>query len=472
MKRYDYTIVGGGAAGFSAAIKLSELTEGKASIALVNYGKLGGTCVNVGCVPSKYLIEAAKLYHEGRESRFPGIGVSTRLDFKALMNDLRRFVAQLRSEKYEQVLQHYGNVEVFHGKASFTSSGALQIAADGQQLEVGAEKYLIATGSRPVPPPIEGINKAGYLDSDRIWSLEEQPESMLVIGAGAIGLEIGQAMLRLGTKIHLVEVMDRILPGAEPEISDTLYRVLKQEGMDIHLKTRIARIATDNGRKRVSILTHEGEKSIIVDEVLAAAGRRANTEYLNLDKVGVELDGRGFVKVDDGMRTSNPRIYAAGDVISKKLMLETLSAREGVVAAINMTGGHAAIDYSAVPVVTFTEPQAAFVGMSEQEVSEKYGACSCRVLKMEDVPKARITRNTEGLIKIVIHPYTGKIAGVHALSANAAEYIIAAAYMLKTGQRVEDVIDTIHVFPSFAEAMKLAATAFTRPVEFMPCCME
>jgi len=471
-RQYDYAIIGAGAAGFSAAVKLSELSDGKAEIALVSGGEIGGTCVNVGCVPSKYLIEAAKLYFETKRKRFSSIDVSTKLDFKRLMNDLRSMVSSLRKEKYEDVLKHYGNVELFYGKARFEDINSLKISRESGEMVIKAEKYLVATGSRPHPPPIEGLKESKYLDSDKIWKLEEQPESMLVIGGGAIGLEIGQAMNRLGTKVIIVEALDRILPPAEPEISTALRDTLVEEGVEIYTKARISKIYQANGRKKATILTHTGERVVEAEEILVTTGRKPNTDELGLENVNVELDSRGFIKTDKTMKTSNPRIYAAGDVVAKNLMLETLSAREGVIAAINMAGGHAEMDYSAVPVVTFTEPQAASVGLTERELMERLKVCSCRVVEIENVSKAKLTNEKRGLAKLVINPHDKRIVGIHILSPNASEYILAGVVMIRAGYTVDDVMDTIHVFPSFAESLKLAATAFIRPITAMPCCME
>ncbi len=473
LRSFDYVIIGAGAAGFSASVKLSELTEAKASIALINGGILGGTCVNVGCVPSKYLIEAAKLYYEGRRKRIKSVEVSTKVDFTSLMHSLRETVTTLRFEKYEKILQHYPDVELISGKAEFTGPDTLKIKNSEGDIEVKAEKHiLVATGSRPYPPPIPGIEKTNYLDSDKIWNLDEQPVDMLILGGGAIGLEIGQAMQRLGTRVTLVEVLDRILPTAEPDISNELLSILREEGMEIRTKTRVIEIIQKNGRKEAKLVSNRGEEKITVDEILVATGRRANTDSLHLEKAGIDTDERGFIKVNNRMRTTNPRIFAAGDVVSKTLMLETLSAREGVVAAINMAGGEAEIDYSATPVVVFTEPQVASVGLTESEVMRRYKACACRVVHMKDLAKASVTGEGRGLAKLVIHPHTKEILGFHALSPNASEYILAAAEAVRRKATVYDLLDMIHVFPAYSEALKLSAVAFLRPVGLMPCCME
>ncbi len=472
MKRYDFVIIGGGAAGFAAAVRLWELTEGKSSIAMVNYGMIGGTCVNVGCVPSKYLIEAAKQYYESRHSRFDGVEVlGARLDFGILMDGLRRLIDSMRSGKYEKVLDHY-NIELIRGKASFKSQEVIVVENDGRIEELSGKVFLLATGSSPLIPRIEGLTDIPYLTTDNIWNLKELPDSLLVIGGGSVGLELGQAFSRLGCNVTIVEALGRVLAVAEPEISEMLGNVLRNEGVRILTKSRVSRLRRKDESVEAEVISHKGVETMTFDKVLVAVGRLPNTSGLGLEKLGVELDGRGFVKVDEFMRTSNPRIYAAGDVISKRFMLETLSAREGVVAAENMAGRKIRMDYSAVPTVTFTEPQAAWVGLTEEEVMKKYRACACRVIKFTDVPKALLTGYTDGVLKIVIEPKTHRILGVHILSHNAAEYVVAAAHLIRTGQTIEGLLDTIHVFPTLAEAMKLAAIAFKRPIKAMPCCME
>jgi len=473
MLKYDFVIVGGGAAGFSAAIKASELSGGGMSILMVSAGRLGGTCVNVGCVPSKYLIEAAKHYHLSRKVLFHGITPrGAELDFGRLMTSLRDFVNIMQAEKYENVLKHYGNVEVVRGKAWFASPKTVVVDVEGARRVIEFGKALIATGSHPSIPNIPGLNKVGYYTTDTIWGLDKLPEEMLLVGGGAVGLEIGQALQRLGTKVTLVEVLDRILPSMEPEISLMLAEILSNEGMRILTKARIVEFDRDGGYGHATAVTNEGRESVEFDTLLIATGRTPNTDGLFLEKAGVEVDGRGAVKVDSMMRTSNPKIYAAGDCVSKPFMLETLSAREGAVAASNVVEeGSATMSYDSVPLVVFTEPQVGSVGLTEREVVKRFGACSCRIVGLDMVAKARMADGV-GLAKLVVKPDDGKVLGFHVLSTNAAEYITEAALYIKHGRKFNDIIDTLHVFPTYAEAIKLTAQAFLRPIEKMSCCVE
>lgn len=473
MARYDLAIIGGGAAGFAAAIKASELSDGKMSIVMVSAGRLGGTCVNVGCVPSKYLIEAAKHYHYCRTPLFDGVRPrGADLDFGSLMDSLHRFVDSLREEKYERVLSHYENVELVEGRASFTSTHKLAVDTGGGSREIEFSKALIATGSHPAIPNIPGLEEVGYHTTDTIWGLKSLPESILLVGGGAVGLEIGQALQRLGCQVTLVEVLDRVLPMMEPQISKRLAEILAAEGMKIITKARVTEVSRNGGHGRATVVTNEGRQTIEFETILLGTGRTPNTAGLGLERVGVSVDNRGFIKVDKMMRTSTPNIYAAGDCVAKPLMLETLSAREGAVAASNIVReGSASMDYTAVPVVVFTEPQVGSVGLTEKEVVERFGACSCRVVELENVAKARIGGG-KGLAKLVISPDGERVLGVHILSPNAAEFITEAALYIKYGGTIMDIVDTIHVFPTYSEIIKLAAQSFLRPLTRMSCCVE
>ncbi len=472
MEEYDYVAIGAGAAGFAFIVKLWELTGGNARIALINWGRLGGTCVNVGCVPSKYLIERANLFYEGARNRYAGLNVSTTIDFEAVMEDLRRTVNRLRAEKYERVIRSLDGVELINGRAMFDANGALVVELGGERLRIRGRRYLVATGSRPFIPPIEGLEDGHYLTTDNIWGLTRRMSSLLVIGTGAVGVEIGQALNRLEVEVMMVEVLDRVLPGLDQEISSLIERVLREEGVKIYTKSRVARVVGDDGEKRVEIITGEGRKLVEVEEILVAAGRTPNTAGLGLERVGVKTDRRGFILVDEHMRTSNPHIYAAGDVVSKRLMLETLAAREGVVAAVNMLGGSETIDYQSAPLVVFTDPQIMTVGYTEEESVQRLGRCSCRVLRLSELPKASLTGDRDGLAKIVIDPASGQVLGFHVASPNAAELALAASTIISRGYTLRDVIGSYPAFPTFSELLKLTAISYLRPVARMPCCVE
>jgi len=469
---YDLVIVGRGAAAFSAMIKASELTGGKASILMVGTGPVGGTCVNVGCVPSKYLLEASHANFYPRHPKFSGIGPARPdADFGKVMTGVRALVSEFRRDKYEKVLGSYPNVELIEAKGRFKSANEVEVLNGSSQI-VKAKNVIVATGSRPSSPRIEGLTEAGFITSDTVWNLKERPQRVVIIGGGAIGLELGQAFLHFDSDVSIVEAMPRIIATAEPEISEVLQRRLESEGMKFYVKARINTVGTAGGRKFLEAVTAQGRMKLECDEILVATGRVPNTNELALEKAGIRTDKRGFIETDATMKTSNPRVYAAGDCVSKKLMLETLSAREGVVAASNIMGEKEVIDYLSTPWAVFTNPQIAAVGKTEEEYVKETGSCSCRIVQLGDVAKAAMLDEKDGLLKLVINPRTGQVVGLHVLSPLATEYIIEGVYAMRYGSTFRDIMNTIHIFPTLAEGVKLAAQSFVRDIGTMSCCVE
>ncbi len=475
VQKFDLVILGRGAAAFSAAIKASELSGGQMTIAMIGTGPLGGTCVNVGCVPSKYLLEASHSVFRPGHPRMTGIyETPVRHDFRKVMEGLRSYVNHAREAKYAQVIENYRNVTVFTGLGRFVDKKTITVtASDGNEARVvSGSNILIATGSHPTAPPINGLNDAGFLTSDTIWSLSTLPESVAIIGGGAIGLEIGQALLHFGSKVTIIEALDSLLPQTEPEIGFALKNKLEHEGMKFFLRARVSRITKSGNGKSIDIITHRGTENLEVGEIIVATGREPNTEYLNLKAAGVDTDPRGLILTSDRMKTSSPGIYAAGDCVSKKMFLETLAAREGVIAVSNMFGEELKIDYESATWAVFTDPQVAGVGMTENQFSRKNGSCSCRVFSLENLTKASIMGETEGIIKITVTPNDNRIVGMHIMAPNATDIITEGVYAVRNGYTVEDIIATSHIFPSISEGVKLAAQSFIRDLSKMACCVE
>ncbi|MCL4451425.1 MAG: mercury(II) reductase [Candidatus Thermoplasmatota archaeon] len=475
IKKFDLVILGKGAAAFSAAIKASELSDGEMSIAMIGTGPLGGTCVNVGCVPSKYLLEASHAVFNPSHPKMPGIFETTvKNDFSEVMSGLRSYVAHARDAKYAKVIESYSNVKLFNGLGKFVDRKTVMIIdPDGKESStVSGSNILIATGSNPTAPPIEGLNDVGFLTSDTIWNLEDLPDSIAIIGGGAIGLEIGQALLHFGSKVTIIEALDSLLPQTEPEIGYALRARLEKEGMKFYLRARVSRVGKSVKGKSIHVITHKGEEVVEADELIVATGRKANTQFLNLAAAGVDTDPRGLILTTNTMKTSAPGIYAAGDCVSKKLFLETLAAREGVVAVSNMFGEDLKIDYDSATWAVFTNPQIAGVGMTENEFSKKNGSCSCRVFSLENLTKASIIGETEGIIKITVDPKDNRIVGMHIMAPNATDIITEGAYAVKNRYTIDDVIATSHIFPSFSEGIKLASQSFIRDMSKMACCVE
>jgi mercuric reductase len=468
-------ILGRGAAAFSAAIKASELSKGEMSIAMIGTGHLGGTCVNVGCVPSKYLLEASHRVFMPEHPRMEGIyETKVRHDFSAIMGGLRSYVEHARESKYAEVIKNYGNVKLYDGLARFVDRKTLEVKdSSGRNMSsLSGSNILIATGSRPSVPNIAGLSEVGFLTSDTVWDVKNLPASIAIIGGGAIGLEIGQALLHFGSDVTVIEALDSLLPQTEPEIGSSIEGLLRKEGMKFYLRARVSSISKSGKKKVVEIITHKGREKIEADEILVATGRVPNTGNLNLEVTDVKTDSRGSIITDDSMRTGSPGIYAAGDCVSKKMFLETLAAREGVIAVSNMFGESLRIDYDSSAWAVFTYPQVAGVGMTESEFSRKNGSCSCRTFSLSNLTKATLVGETEGLIKITVDPKNDRIVGMHILAPNATDIITEGAYAVKYGYKIDDIIATSHIFPSISEGVKLAAQSFIRDISKMSCCVE
>jgi mercuric reductase len=440
-------------------------------IAVINKGLIGGTCVNVGCVPSKRLYHLAKEYARikkiSRNISHEDFNVSN------VLKDIRKLISMMRRDKYERIIEGYGNVDRYDGEAFFKSHNRLGIKES--DVELIGKKIIIATGSSPRIPNIPGLDEVEYLTSNNIWDLTEELDSIIVVGSGAIGLELSQALSRLGVKVTIIEMLDRIIPKTEAELSKALIDILREEDITIYLKSQLSKVESKNGGVRARIIGRSGEKTVEADKILLATGRKPNSDRLLLDNAGVKTDRYGRIIVDKYLRTNNPNIYAAGDVSSshKPAYLETISAREGVIAASNIVEGDKfAVNHSNIPVVIFTDPELAFVGLTEEEVVNETGGCICRTVRFEDLAVSGIIGYKNGLAKLVANPYTRVVKGFHALAPKSSEFIGLASLMLKHNYKVEDVIESTSVFPTASEIIKLSAQAFIRNIKDMPCCVE
>lgn len=455
-------IIGGGAAAFAAATRAADLGV---EVTMVNDGlPIGGTCVNVGCVPSKHLLEAVRRHHEANNPPDGFVRSQSTLDFKALMQRKDDLVETLRKANYSDVLDALGNVRLIEGRARFT--GSREVEVDGERLT--ADGILIATGARTFIPPVPGLAEAEPLTNITALELEEVPKSIAVIGGGPLGLEFAQIFARAGSDVSDVELMGRILPQHEPEVSEEMAKHLADEGITVKAGCRLVRVEG----KTPEIKLYDDDGCIAtVERVLSATGITPNTDNLGLETAGIETDKKGFIQVDARQETNVPGVYAAGDVTGS-MPLETVAAKQGYNAAHNaITGESRSIDYDQVPHAVFTDPQVASVGWTEEREMEELGSCLCRTLSMEYVPKAHAAGDTRGLVKLVIHPETHKILGAHAVGVNAAEIIHVPLMAIRAGWTIDELIETVHVFPTYSEAWKMCAQSFTRKVEAMSCCI-
>lgn len=468
MERFDLIIIGGGAGGFSAATKASELGV---TVALINSGlPIGGTCVNVGCVPSKVLLEIGSEYYLPQHPRFRAIGVnrSASFDFSAAIREKDEMVAALRESNYIRVAEGLAGLTVIEGRGKFISAN--QVEVNGQTL--AADKFIIATGSRPRILPFKGIDSVRYITNREALSLSRLPESMIVIGAGPIGLELAQMYARFGTRVTVLEKERQVLPMTEPEVAAELQRCLEEEGIEIHTGVDVEELREEGDLKVVTAKLGAGQFTVKGEELLLATGVAPNSDDMGLEIAGVKVSPRGFIEVNDELRTSASHIGAAGDVIGKAF-LETVAAKEGFIAAGNaLEGTKKTLDYDSVPKAVFTDPQVASVGITEEEEMRRLNTCACRTLEIAQVPKAQAIKETRGLVKMGIHPETQVILGVHMVAPMAADLIHEAALAVKFKLTIDDITDTVHVFPTMSEAIKRVAQSFKRDISKMSCCVE
>jgi mercuric reductase len=470
--RYDLAITGSGGAAFAAAITAR---DAGASVVMIERGTIGGTCVNTGCVPSKALLAAAAARHGAGDQRFPGIATQADpVDMAALAGGKDELVAAMRTGKYVNLAADYG-WEIIPGTARFAGDAdapVLQVRrGDGGTATVEAGQYLVATGSAPWIPPITGLEQAGYLTSATAMELTDLPESMLVIGGNAVGLELAQLFARLGVRVTVAEALDRLAPFDEPEISAAIEDVLNEEGIAILTAATVTSVRGDATARSVTIKTVGApERELAYRQILVAAGRRPVTAGLNLDAIGVKTGAQGEIITDEYQRTANSRIWAAGDVTGGPQFVYTAAAQGSAAAANALQNAGRAVDYTALPRVTFTSPAIASAGLTEAELTGQGVACDCRVLPLSAVPRALVARDTRGVVKLVAEAGTGRVRGVHAVADGAGEMITAASYAIRARMTVTDLAGAWAPYLTMSEGLRLAAQAFSRDVSRLSCC--
>ena len=461
--RYDLAVIGAGSAGFSAAITAAE--AGK-HVAMIGHGTIGGTCVNVGCVPSKTMIRAMEAAHHGNAaSRFAGLKGEIEIsDWRALVTQKDQLVQDLRQAKYIDLLPSYNGITYLEGKAQL-SKGGVKV----NDTLVQADKVIIATGSSAAVPNIAGIQDIDYLTSTTALELERLPESLLVIGAGYIGCELAQIFARAGVQVTLT-CRSRLIPEAEPEISAALTGYLRDEGVLVRDGLGYREIHSDSKGVHFAITHQEQTETLNAERVLITTGRHANTLGLGLDEAGVEVLPNGGVRVDDRMRTSKAGVYAAGDVTGRDQFVY-MAAYGAKIAVNNAINNDSLIyDNSAMPWVVFTDPQVAGVGLSEAGARALGLNVKTSTISLEHVPRALAARDTRGLIKLVADKDSNKLLGAQILAPEGADSIQTAVLAIKHGLSVMDLADTIFPYLTTVEGLKLAAQTFDKDVSKLSCC--
>jgi mercuric reductase len=460
---YDLLIIGSGGAAFSAAIKA---VEHGARVAMIERGTVGGTCVNIGCVPSKTMLRAGEINHLASRNPFDGLNTNAgSVDLASLVEQKNVLVDDMRYKKYEGLIDDYG-FELIRGEAKFVDEKTVEV--NGR--EITAQSFLIATGASPLIPNIQGLKEVEYLTSTSALQLKEVPKRLAVIGSGYIAMELGQLFHNLGAHVTLMQRSQRLLKEYDPEISDAVTNFITEQGMELITGAAYERVEESNGVKRIHIEVN-GEKRVVeADQLLIAAGRRPNTDNLNAEAAGVKIGKRAEVIVGDDLRTSNPRVFAAGDVTMGPQFVY-VAAYEGGIVADNAVGGlNRKADLSAVPGVTFTNPSIASVGLTEEQAKEKGYKVKTSVLPLDAVPRAIVNRETTGVFKLIAEEESLKILGVHVVSENAGDVIYAATLAVKFGLTVQDLRESLAPYLTMAEGLKLAALTFDKDVSKLSCC--
>ncbi len=462
---FDLALIGGGSAGFAAAIKAAELG---ARVAMADGGTIGGTCVNVGCMPSKTLIRAAEAQHRRVHHGFQGIPTGDgRPDWSAVRAQKDELVSALRQAKYRNVLHAYEAVTLLEQRAEITSGHSIRLA-DGQTITAG--KILVTTGASPWAAPIPGLAEAGYLDNVSAMALERLPESLIVIGASAVGLELAQLFARLGVAVTVLEALPRVVPAEDPDVGGALGDYLREEGLAVHAGAQIAQVGRAGKGYTVSFKDGGRTHAVRAEQLLVATGRRANTTGFGLETVGVTLGKKGEIIVNVFLQTANPDIYAAGDVIGDPMFVY-VAAYAGALAAENaLMGRGRRYDLTALPKVTFTDPAVASVGLTEHGAHARGIVPLISNLPLEHVPRALAAHDTRGFIKLVADAATKKIIGAHILAVDAGEMITEPALAIKLGLTIDDITSTFHPYLTLSEGIRLAAQAFTKDVARLSCC--
>ena len=456
-------IIGSGAAAFAAAIRAAE--EG-AQVTLIEAGTIGGTCVNIGCVPSKIMIRAAHLAHLQSHQAFAGLKQHLAIvDRKVLVTQQQERVNELRRAKYENILEANPNIHLERGVARFKDTQTLWVKkADGSENEIAADRILIATGASPAIPNTAGLRGTPYWTSTAALVAEELPQHLIVYGGSVVALELAQAFLRLGTRVTLV-ARSNLLSKEDPEIGTVLKLILEGEGMRVLINTAMKGVRFEDKLFQVDV----GAETLSADRLLIATGRKPNTASLDLDKAGVTTDVGGAIIIDDHMRTSAAHIYAAGDC-SNQPQFVYVAAAAGTRAAINMAGGDVSLDLSNMPAVVFTDPQVATVGVSEAQATRLGIATDSRTLTLDNVPRALANFDTRGFIKLVADKTSGRLLGAQILAAEGGEIIQTAVLAIHARMTVQDLAGQLFPYLTMVEGLKLCAQTFIKDVHQLSCC--
>lgn len=472
---FDLVILGSGSTAFAAALRAQEL--GKTSV-MTEERTTGGTCVNRGCLPSKNLIEAAKLIYDARNPRYPGLTPATlEIDFQKLIAQKDDVIHDYRKKKYESLVG--GQFSIEKGHVEFVDEHTVKV---NEKLLTG-DKFLIATGSRPVTPQIEGLDQVPYLTSDLLTNdepmeLRECPRSLLIVGGGYIALELGQMFRRFGAEVTILERSRQLLArGYEPEVGRTIKPIFEAEGIRVVTNASVQSVRRDRDEVVATAQVGSATQEFRAEKLLVATGRRPNTDQIAIEKAGVQTGEHGQIRINEHLQTNVPHIYAAGDVVAGEQgsqMATPVGSQDGGKAAHNALSkeNQRGVNHRVIPRTIFTDPQIAVVGMTEEEAIKAGHPCWCNTLPMTLVPRAGAIRDTKGIIKMVADAKTNEVLGVTMIGNSAGEVIHEAAMALRFQAKLHDFIDLLHVYPTMAEALKIAAISRYKDPAKLSCCAE
>ncbi len=462
-KDFDLLIIGSGSAAFAAAIKATELGK---SVGMIEKGTLGGTCVNVGCVPSKTLIRAAETKHRIETSRFEGILPGrAEVHFEEVIAAKNRLVSELREAKYQSVLRENSLISLIQGEARFIDQKTIEVAAR----KLTAEKFLICTGSSEYVPPIPGLKESGYLTSTTAFELERFPKSLAILGGGYIALETAQMFRRLGSEVTLIQ-RSKILSHEDDDVSSWMMQYLTDEGIRILGQTEVREVKKSRTGVKLSLFGEGRDSTLDVEHLLVATGRRANTAGLNLLAAGVAFTETGSIMINEFCQTTQESIYAAGDVTPSPPLVY-VAAYEGNLAAENaFKGNQRKADYTVVPWVIFSDPQVAGVGLNERGAVANGIEYDSSFVEMNHVPRAIAARDTRGFIKLLRRKGSDHLIGARIVAPEGSELIMELSLMIRYKIPVSDVASMLHPYLTQSEAVKLAAQGFEKDVKKLSCC--
>lgn len=459
MQNFDVTIIGSGPGGYVAAIRCAQL--GFKTAIIEKYNTLGGTCLNVGCIPSKALLDSSEHYHNAHNN-FSEHGIS--LD--NLKVDLPKMVERKNNvvettTKGINYLMDKNKITVFHGMGSFKDKNHIIIKSEDKEEEIESRYTIIATGSKPSNLPFIELDKERLLTSTEALNLQEVPKHLIVIGGGVIGLELGSVYRRLGANVTIVEYLDKIIPGMDGALSKELQKILRKQGMKFSLSSKVNKVEREKDEVKVTYKNKKGESETISgDYCLVSIGRRPYTDGLGLENAGVNLDERGRINVDEKLCTNVSNIYAIGDVV-KGAMLAHKAEEEGVMVAELLAGQKPHINYNLIPSVVYTWPEVAAVGKTEEQLKEENAEYKVGQFPIRALGRARASGDIDGLVKVLSDKNTDEVLGVHIVSARAADMIAEAVTAMEFRASSEDIARISHAHPTYMEAVKEAALAAT-----------